>query len=83
MESENQSLELSDADFDRLLDDPDAVWSLVKAVDERMSAGAEGRFRLAMRPFNWVFGCRCRDLELEELDTEGDRKYHERQEAGR
>ena len=59
MESENQSLELSDADFDRLLDDPDAVWSLVKAVDERMSAGAEGRFQRAMSPFRWVFDCRC------------------------
>ena len=83
MESENQSLELSDADFDRLMDDPDAVWSLVKAVDERMSAGAEGRFQRAMSPFRWVFDCRCREIQQDEREDAADRKYHERQEAGR
>jgi hypothetical protein len=77
-----QDYELSEADFERLIDDPDAIWSLVLAVDERNKHGAENRFQKAMMPFNWVFGCRCREIQQDERDTEGDRKYHERKEAG-
>jgi hypothetical protein len=79
----SQDLELSDADYDRLCDDPDAVWSLVLAVDERNKHGAEGRFLQALRPFSWVFECHCRDIQQDEREDAADRKYHERKEAGR